>query len=146
MWANLTIICEHILHIHSIICCLNKSIVRAWHLPPSSQTMSSFSHSMLSSELLVFFSPSFIITFSHSRVFHTSISLLSFTWVWVTASLLKYSGLFSVFRPILVIWMVSTCPLSSKTSSPFTNPLDIMLSAPCSVVFFLFFFLFTCEV
>ena len=34
------------------------------------------------------------------QVFHTSISWWSFTGVWVTTSLLKSPGLFSVFYPI----------------------------------------------
>ena len=29
-----------------------------------------------------------------------------------------------------VIWMVSTCPLISKSSNPFTNPLEIVPNAP----------------
>ena len=29
-----------------------------------------------------------------------------------------------------VVWMVSTCPLISKSSSPFANPLGIVPSAP----------------
>ena len=37
------------------------------------------------------------------QLFHTSVSWWSFTGVWVTASLLKYPGLFSVFWLILVI-------------------------------------------
>ena len=47
-----------------------------------------------------------------------------FTGDWVTASLLKSPGLFSVFWPILVKplseWSL-ICPLISKSSSPFTN-------------------------
>ena len=40
---------------------------------------------------------------SCSRVFRTRISWWSFTGVWVTASLLKPPGLFSVFWPILTM-------------------------------------------
>ena len=54
------------------------------------------------------------------RVFHTSVSWWFLTGVWETASLLKSPGLVSVFRPILVL-MVFTCHLISKSSGPFTN-------------------------
>ena len=37
------------------------------------------------------------------RVFHITISWWFFTWVWVTASLLKSPGLFSVFSPFSVM-------------------------------------------
>ena len=37
------------------------------------------------------------------RVFHISLNWRSFTWVWVTANLLKSQGLFSVFWPILIM-------------------------------------------
>ena len=40
-----------------------------------------------------------IITIYSLRVFHFSVSWWSFTGVWVTASLLKSPGLFSVFCP-----------------------------------------------
>ena len=32
-----------------------------------------------------------------------------------------------------VVWMVSTCPLISKSSSSFTNPLGIVPSAPITI-------------
>ena len=44
-----------------------------------------------------------IIICSHLRVFHTSISWWSFTGVWVTTSLLKSPGLFSVFWQIFIM-------------------------------------------
>ena len=63
------------------------------------------------------------------KVFHISVSWWSSTGVWVTASLLKSPGLFSVFWPIsinLVFRMVFICPLISKSSSPFINPYVIV--------------------
>ena len=41
----------------------------------------------------------------------------------MTSSLLNSPGLFSVFWPTSVIWMVSIRPLSFKSSSLFINPL-----------------------
>ena len=60
------------------------------------------------------------------RVFHTCLSWWFYTGVWVTASLFKSHGLFSVDLNNTVVWMVSTCPLISKSSSPFTNPFGIL--------------------
>ena len=37
-----------------------------------------------------------------------------------------------------VVLMVSTCPLISKSSSPFNNPLEIIPSAPIIIVIFMF--------
>ena len=57
----------------------------------------------------------------------------------MTTSLLKSPGLFSVFWPISVVWVVSTRPVISKSSSPFTNPLvSYCFHSP---VFFLLYFL-----
>ena len=45
-----------------------------------------------------------------------------------------------------VVWMVSTCPLISKSSGPFTNPLGIIPSAPITIgitVIFMFYSFFS---
>ena len=70
------------------------------------------------------------------RVFHFSFSWWIFTGVWMTASLLRSSGLFSVFWPfsvITVVWMVSSRPPTSKSSIPFNNPLLTVLEAPITI-------------
>ena len=70
------------------------------------------------------------------RVFHISVSWWSFTGDWVTASLLKSSGFFSVFCPfstMLLVWMVSTRPPTSKSSRPFNNPLVTVRKAPITI-------------
>ena len=56
------------------------------------------------------------------ELLHISQRSWSFTGVWVTASLLKSPGLFSVFYLLnnVVVWMVSTRPPTSKSSSPFS--------------------------
>ena len=62
------------------------------------------------------------ITIFLKRVFHNNVSWCFLTGVWVTASFLKSSGLFSVFWAILinaVIWMISTWILIFKSSSFF---------------------------
>ena len=66
------------------------------------------------------------ILFYSLESFHISISWWSSTGVWVTASPLKYPGLFSVYNP--VVRMVSTFPLISKSFSAFTKPLRIVSS------------------
>ena len=73
-------------------------------------------------------------------VFHISFSWWSYPGVWVTESPLKSPGLFSVF------WLVSTRPPSSKSSSPFDNPLVTVPKAPITIsiivtfIFHSFFF------
>ena len=69
------------------------------------------------------------------RGFNTSISRWFLAGVWVTASLLKSPGLFSVFWLILIIvvWMVTIHPLISKSSSPCTNSLVTVPSAPITI-------------
>ena len=43
-------------------------------------------------------------------VFHISVSWWSFTGVWVTTSLLKYTGLFSVFWPFTIMLLFGASP------------------------------------
>ena len=82
-------------------------------------------------------------------VFNISISWLSFTGVWETASLLKSPGLFSSILAVFnnaVVWMVSTLPPTSKSSRPFNNPLVTVPKAPITIamiitiMFYSFFF------
>ena len=69
------------------------------------------------------------------RVFHISISWWSFIGDWVTASLLKSPGLFSVFWPFFnnAVWMVSTRLPISKSSRPFNNPLVTVPKVPITI-------------
>ena len=69
------------------------------------------------------------------RVFHINISWWSFAEVWVTASLLKSRGLFSILAKLnyAVVWMVSTHPLISKSSSPCINPFVTVPRAPITI-------------
>ena len=75
------------------------------------------------------------------RVFHISFSWWSFTGFWVTASLLlsldfEWQHVSWTLLSILailncaVVWMVSTCPPTCKSSSPFHNLLVTVLKAP----------------
>ena len=66
---------------------------------------------------------SFVYYFTHLGVFHT-------TRVWVTASHIKSTGL-SILVDLsnAAVWMVSTCPLISKSSSPCTNHFVTVLNA-----------------
>ena len=41
-----------------------------------------------------------------------------------------------------VVWMLSTCPLISKSSCPFTNPLGIVPRAPFGIIVTLMFHIF----
>ena len=52
------------------------------------------------------------------RVFHINVSRWSFTWVWVTASLLKSPGLVSVFCPFSIKLSFGWSPLVRQFPSP----------------------------
>ena len=76
-------------------------------------------------------------------VIHIWVTWSSFTWVWVTASLLGSPGLFfSVFKQIFMLcFWLSPLVLISKSSSAFTSFLEIVPSATITVIFmFQFFF------
>ena len=78
-----------------------------------------------------------IIVIYSFRVFHISTSWWFFTGVWVTASLLKSPGLFSVFWPFsAVILIVSTYVSTSKS---FNNPLLIVPKALITIGTFVTF-------
>ena len=73
-------------------------------------------------------------------VFHASIRRWFLSGVWETESLFKYTGLFSVFNNADV-WMVSTCQLIFKTSSPSINPVEIYPRPPITKDFTITFML-----
>ena len=76
------------------------------------------------------FSFSFIIIIYSFRVFNISVSWWSFTEVWVTASLLKSPGLFSVFWPFSIMLSFGWSPLARQLPShpvPLRNPLVIVI-------------------
>ena len=66
------------------------------------------------------------------RISHTSISWWFITAVFVTASLLKSQGLFSVFWPILIMLLFGWFQLDLffPSPNPFINPLGTLSSAP----------------
>ena len=81
------------------------------------------------------------------RVFHIRVSWWSFTGDWVTASLLKSLGLFSVFWPFSIMLLFGWSPLGCRLPNP-PGPFIILeltcpkhqsqlvyLSPPCSIVF-----------
>ena len=69
------------------------------------------------------------------RIFRASFSWWFPTGVRVTASVLRYPGLFSVFEPILIMLSFGWSPwiLLSKSFSPCTNPLVTVPSAPFTI-------------
>ena len=78
--------------------------------------------------------------FTHLKVFHTSISWWLSIGVWVTANLLKSPGL-SILADLnnAVVWMASTHPLISKSSSLCTNPLvmvpSVLITVSITIIF-----------
>ena len=84
----------------------------------------------------VFFLLIIIIIIHFLRVFHISVSWWSFTEVWVTASLRKSPGLFSVLWPISIMLQFGWSPprpLISKTFSSFNNLLVTVRKAPIPI-------------
>ena len=60
---------------------------------------------------LIFLRDSLLYYFTPLRVFHSDINWCYSTGVWVTANQLKFSGLFSVFWPILIMLSPGLSPL-----------------------------------
>ena len=69
------------------------------------------------------------------RVFYISVCWLSFTGVWVTESPHVSWTLLSILAVLynVVVWMVSTRPPTSKSSSPFSTPLVTVPNAPITI-------------
>ena len=63
------------------------------------------------------------------RVFHISVSWWSFTGVWASRTLLSIL----VVLNNVVVWMVSTPPPKSKSSSLFSNPLATVPNVPITI-------------
>ena len=72
-------------------------------------------------------------------VFHISVCRWSFTGFWVTASLLKSPQVSRTLLSTLavlnnvVVWMVSTRPPTSNSSSPFSKPFVTVPNAPFTI-------------
>ena len=70
------------------------------------------------------------------RAFHVGVCQWFFTGVWVTASLLKSPGLFSVFWPFSTMLSFRWSPLVRQLPSPpvpFNNPLVTVPNAPITI-------------
>ena len=68
--------------------------------------------------------------FTHFRVFRTSVSLV-FHWILRDSKSLQVSRtLLSILADCVVVWMVSTRSLISKSYSPCTNPFETVPRAP----------------
>ena len=67
------------------------------------------------------------------RVFHIALADgLALEWQQVSSSLQDSSQYFAVLNNV-VVWMVSTCPPTSKSSSPFSNSLVTVPNAPITI-------------
>ena len=78
----------------------------------------------------------FILSLLLIKVFHISVSWWSFTGDWVTASLLKSPGLFSVFWPFSIMLLFGWSPLGRQLLNLpgiFNNPLVTMPKAPITI-------------
>ena len=74
--------------------------------------------------------------YSLIRAFHISDSRWFFTEVWVTGKSPQVSRTLLSILAVLnnaVVWMVSTRPPTSKSSSPFSNPLVTVPNAPITI-------------
>ena len=123
----------------NILVVLNDVVVWKFSTrPPTSKSSSPFSNPFIT----VPKTPITIVTCmfcnSFSSFFFFFFFYISFRWwyfieVWVTTSLLESPGLFfSILADLhnVVVWMVSTCHLLSKFSSPFNNPPVTVPKAP----------------
>ena len=83
---------------------------------------------------LLFFS--FYCFLTPLRVFPTSLSRWFLIEISVTANLLVSRTLLSILADLnnVVVWIVSTRPLISQSSSPFTNPLVTVPRVPIIIV------------
>ena len=69
------------------------------------------------------------------NVFQISVSWWSFTRVWETSLLKSHMTLFRIVANLrnAVVWIASTRPFISKSSSPFVNPLVTVPWAPITI-------------
>ena len=116
----------------------------------------SFFNSLARSRYLSFFSLTFsfilllslLLLYTPFILFHISISWWFLTGVWTSGGLLKSPRLFSVRIMAqlynALVWMVSICPLISKTSRLFTNPLEIVLNAPTGICISVTYMFYSC--
>ena len=89
--------------------------------------------------------------YNYPGVFHVSVNSRSFTGVWVTASLLRSTGLFSVFRLILMLELVlsllllrfPTLPASSSSLWGSFHALQLQLVSPSPSYSIVCFFQFS---
>ena len=78
------------------------------------------------------------------RVFFTSVSLLSFTRIWLTEKFLRFRWLFSVFLAYCydaAVWMAKACLPISNFSSHFTKYFGISTNTritTCNTIIFMF--------
>ena len=68
----------------------------------------------------------------YSEFFYMSISWWSFTGVWMTTISMTLLSILAVLNNV-VVWMVSTRPPTSKSSSPFNNPLVTVPKVPITI-------------
>ena len=68
--------------------------------------------------LIAFYNYYHYYLFSFESFFYTSINWLFHIWVWVTTSLLKFPGLFSLFWPISIMQQFGWSPFVLLFSSP----------------------------
>ena len=74
--------------------------------------------------------------YSLIRAFHISVSRLVFHWRLSDSKSPQVSMTLLSILAVLnnaVVWMVSTCPTTSKSSSPFSNPIVTVPNAPITI-------------
>ena len=136
MGVEMKVFCLFVIHYHHLVGYLlsywgNLMEVNLWNQNPrisSSISGNSFFYASVS----WYYYDYHLFVYLLIRVFHISVSWWSFTGDWVTTSLLKSPGLFSVFWPFSIMLLFGWSPLGRQLPNPPGPLISFSYRAKCA--------------